>query len=49
MGDADLTGCDAAQLSLEKWPAVAAYVKRMSERPACKTTVMEGVNSGDGK
>ena len=44
-----LTDCGAAQLSLEMWPSVAAYVKRMSERPACEATVMQGVNSGDGK
>ena len=44
-----MTGCDAAQLSLEKWPSVAAYVKRMSARPACEATVVQGINSGDGK
>ena len=49
MGDTVLTGCDAAQLSLEKWPVVAAYVKRMSARPACEATVMQGVNSDAGK
>lgn len=37
-------GCDA-QLSLEKWPSVAAYVKRVSARPAYEVTLVQGINS----
>ena len=29
----------AAQVDLGDWPAVAAYIKRMSERPACAATI----------
>ncbi len=28
-----------AQVDLADWPAVAAYTKRMSERPACAATI----------
>ncbi len=33
-----------AQVDLADWPAVAAYAKRMGERPACAATVMRATD-----
>lgn len=32
------------QVDLAKWPSLAAYVKRMSARPACEATVVNAIN-----
>ena len=31
-------------MDLEKWPSLAAYVKRMSARPACEATMVKAIN-----